>query len=229
MKFNYGKNDFKSFKSGNEHCYLLTNGLGGFSSTTLINSLARNDHSLFMACTKAPNNRKNIISKVEEILRIDNKEVHLSSQEYVCYTKNIAGFHNIHSFSQEYLPKWTYFYDGVEIIKTIVYEQGKNTLGIKYSINNRNDKDVKLEVIPVFVFAKRGEILSSPHNYTIKNDTFIANDIELNIHSNYSSKELSTPTFINDYYFAYDAVDGRNAVGSGTTLVSYYFECKKPI
>ena len=64
-----------------------------------------------------------------------------------------------------------------------------------------------------------------PHNYAIKNDTFIANDIELNIHSNYSSKELSTPTFINDYYFAYDAVDGRNAVGSGTTLVSYYFEC----
>ena len=84
---------------------------------------------------------------------------------------------------------------------------------------------MKLEVIPVFVFAKRGEILSSPHNYAIKNDTFIANDIELNIHSNYSSKELSTPTFINDYYFAYDAVDGRNAVGSGTTLVSYYFEC----
>lgn len=225
MRFNYGKNDFKSFKSGNEHCYLLTNGLGGFSSTTLINSLARGDHSLFMACTKAPNNRKNIISKVEEVLRIDNKEIHLSSQEYVCYTKNMSGFNNIHSFSQEYLPKWTYFYDGVEIIKTIVYEHGKNTLGIKYSIDNRNNKDVKLEVIPVFVFAKRGEILSSPHNYAIKNDTFIANDIELNIHSNYSSKELSTPTFINDYYFAYDAVDGRNAVGSGTTLVSYYFEC----
>ena len=86
-----------------------------------------------MACTKAPNNRKNIISKVEEVLRIDNKEVYLSSQEYVCYTKNIDGFNNIHSFSQEYLPKWTYFYDGVEIIKTIVYEHGKNTLGIKYS------------------------------------------------------------------------------------------------
>lgn len=74
MKFIYGKNDFKSFKIGNQNCYLLTNGLGGFSSTTLINSLTRNDHSLFMACIKAPNNRKNIISKVEEILIVDNKE-----------------------------------------------------------------------------------------------------------------------------------------------------------
>ena len=125
MKFIYGKNDFKSFKSGNQNCYLLTNGLGGFSSTTLINSLTRNDHSLFMACIKAPNNRKNIISKVEEILIIDNKEVDLSSQEYVCHTKNTEGFNNLNSFSQEYLPEWTYFYDGVEIKKTIVYEHSK--------------------------------------------------------------------------------------------------------
>ena len=226
MKFFYGKNDFKSFKSGNQNSYLLTNGLGGFSSTTLINSLTRNDHSLFMACTKAPNNRKNIISKVEEILLIDNKEVYLSSQEYVSYTKNTEGFNHINSFSQEYLPEWTYFYDGVEIKKTIVYEHSKNTLGIKYSIYNGNDKDVKLKVIPVFVFANRGEILPNPHNYKINDDSFTANNIELKIASNYTGKIVTTPSFVNDYYFAYDAVDGRDSIGSGTTLVSYFYNCK---
>ena len=225
MKFIYGKNDFKSFKRGNQNCYLLTNGLGGFSSTTLINSLTRNDHSLFMACIKAPNNRKNIISKVEEILIVDNKEIYLSSQEYVSHTKNTEGFNNLNSFSQEYLPEWTYFYDGVEVKKTIVYEHSKNTLGIKYSIYNRNDNDVKLKIIPVFTFANRGEILSSPHNYQINGDTFIANNLELKIISNYTSKIETSPTFINDYYFAYDAVDGRNSVGSGTTLVSYFYNC----
>ena len=64
MIFRYGKNDFKSLKRGQEHSYLLTNGLGGFSSTSIINSVTRNDHALFMACVKAPNNRKSIISKV---------------------------------------------------------------------------------------------------------------------------------------------------------------------
>ncbi|WP_300382815.1 amylo-alpha-1,6-glucosidase [Clostridium sp.] len=225
MKFIYGKNDFKSFKRGNQNCYLLTNGLGGFSSTTLINSLTRNDHSLFMACIKAPNNRKNIISKVEEILIINNKEVYLSSQEYVCYTKNEEGFNQLNSFSQEYLPEWTYFYDGVEIKKTIVYEHSKNTLGIKYSIYNRSNKDVKLKVTPVFVFANRGEILSKPHNYKINSDTFTSNNIELKITSNYTTKIETTPSFTNDYYFAYDAVDGRNSIGSGTTLASYFYNC----
>ena len=88
MKFIYGKNDFKDFKSGNSYCYLLTNGLGGYSSTTIINSLTRNDHALFVASITAPNIRKTLISKIEEILHIGNKEVYLSYQEYVSYTKN---------------------------------------------------------------------------------------------------------------------------------------------
>ena len=30
MKFVYGKQDFKTLVRGQENCYLLTNGLGGF-------------------------------------------------------------------------------------------------------------------------------------------------------------------------------------------------------
>lgn len=223
MRFRYGKNDFKNLKRGQEYCYLLTNGLGGFSSTTIINSLTRNDHSFFMACTKAPNNRKNIISKVSEILHIGNKKIDLSSQEYVSYTKNKEGYKHLISFTQEYLPEWTYFYDGVKIKKTIVYEHGKNTIGIKYTIDNNNTINARLEVKPVFVFAKRGEILSSPHKYVVSKDSISANDITLNIYSNYNEKLESDINFENDYYFDYDAVDGRNSVGSGTTFISYFY------
>lgn len=31
MKWIYGKQDFKTLSRGQENCYLLTNGLGGFS------------------------------------------------------------------------------------------------------------------------------------------------------------------------------------------------------
>lgn len=226
MRFRYGKNDFKSLKRGQEYCYLLTNGLGGFSSTTIINSLTRNDHSLFMACTKAPNNRKNIISKVSEILHIGNQQIDLSSQQYVSYTKNKEGYKFLLNFTQEYLPEWTYFFDGVKIKKTIVYEHGKNTLGIKYTIDNNADNNIRLEVKPVFVFAKRGEILHSPLNYEISNNTIIANDITLNIYSNYNEKLQNDIKFENDYYFDYDAVDGRDSIGSGTTFMSYFYDTK---
>lgn len=32
MKFLYGKQDWKTFDRGEENCYLMANGLGGFSS-----------------------------------------------------------------------------------------------------------------------------------------------------------------------------------------------------
>lgn len=227
MKFIYGKNDFKDFKSGNSYCYLLTNGLGGYSSTTIINSLTRNDHALFVASTTAPNIRKTLISKIEEILHIGNKEVYLSSQEYVSYTKNKEGFQNLSSFTQEYLPTWTYFFDGIEVKKTIVMEHGKNTLGIKYEIENRTEYNVSLEVIPILQFCDRGSILSTSKTYKIIDNIISTDDITMYVHSNYSRKSQKELEFINDYYFDYDACDGRYSVGSGSTLISYFYDSYK--
>ena len=66
MKWIYGKQDWKTFERGQENCYLMTNGLGGFSSLTMTGSAARNDHAFLMACTKAPNNRYNVIHRLAE-------------------------------------------------------------------------------------------------------------------------------------------------------------------
>lgn len=41
MKFVYGKQDWKTLERGEENCYLMTNGLGGFSSQTMIGSCGR--------------------------------------------------------------------------------------------------------------------------------------------------------------------------------------------
>ena len=53
MKWIYGKQDWKILERGLENCYLMTNGLGGFSSMTMTGSAARNDHAVLMACTQA--------------------------------------------------------------------------------------------------------------------------------------------------------------------------------
>lgn len=227
MKFIYGKNDFKNFDTANQNCYLLTNGLGGYSSTTLINSLARSDHSLFTAAIKAPNLRKNMVNKIEETLIIEGKRISLSSQQFVCHTKNTQGFINLQSFKQEYLPEWTYFFDGVLIKKTIVFAHGKNTLALKYSIENNTSLDVALELTPIFQFADRGKTCESLIDITHNDSKFSGNGIDLYIDTNNSEKVLFEAKFENDYYFSYDAVDGRNAVGGGTSLVSYLYNCSK--
>ena len=49
MHLIYGSNHWKNAVEGEQHCYLLTNGLGGFSSLTVTGANARNDHALLMA------------------------------------------------------------------------------------------------------------------------------------------------------------------------------------
>ena len=93
MKFVYGRQDFKTFERGEENCYLMTNGLGGFSALTMIGSCSRNDHAVLMSCSpaEAPNHRYNMIHRLEEILVIGDRELHLSSQDFETHEKREEG------------------------------------------------------------------------------------------------------------------------------------------
>lgn len=82
MKWIYGKQELKNLERGQENCYLLTNGLGGFSSMTMTGSVARNDHALLMACVQAPNHRYNMVHRLKESLCLGEEEIVLSSQEF---------------------------------------------------------------------------------------------------------------------------------------------------
>mgnify|MGYP000057812115 CR=1 FL=1 len=113
-KWVYGKQDWKSFERGQENCYLMTNGLGGFSSTTMTGSAARNDHAFFMACTKAPNHRCNMIHRLCEKLESGGKESVLSSQEFADHSRE-EGYRYLAAFSYEDTPVWRFVLDGVEI------------------------------------------------------------------------------------------------------------------
>lgn len=73
MKWVYGKQDWKTFERGLENCYLITNGLGGYSSLTMTGAAARGDHAFFMACTEAPNHRYNMIQRLEEQITVNGK------------------------------------------------------------------------------------------------------------------------------------------------------------
>ena len=73
-KWIYGKQDWKTFERGQENCYLMTNGLGGFSSLTATGSAARNDHAFFMAALRAPNSRYNMIHRLRESLGTEGGE-----------------------------------------------------------------------------------------------------------------------------------------------------------
>ncbi len=156
MRFRYGKNDWKTFERGEENCYLMSNGLGGFSSLSLIGSCNRNDQAVLMACIHSPNNRYNMIHRLEEHMTVGDQYYTLSSQDFQLHENREKGYLYQSGFSFEDYPVWTYLLPGVEVVKTIVLMQGKNTVGISYEIRNRSEEAVTLKVRPHLQFMPKG-------------------------------------------------------------------------
>ena len=84
--------EWMDFRSGEKKCFLLTNGLGGYCSLTVMGNAARNDQALLMGALKAPTVREHLISNVWETLEVDGEETELFSQEFVNRTQNVEGF-----------------------------------------------------------------------------------------------------------------------------------------
>ena len=69
--------EWMDFRSGEKKCFLLTNGLGGYCSLTVMGNAARNDQALLMGALKAPTVREHLISNVWETLEVDGEETEL--------------------------------------------------------------------------------------------------------------------------------------------------------
>lgn len=215
MKWIYGKQDWKTLERGLENCYLLTNGLGGFSSLTMTGGASRNDHALLMACTKAPNCRYNLVHRLKEELLTENEENKtLSTQEFK--GKELEqGCLYLTSFTYEDTPVWKFLIDGVEVRKEIGMLQKKNTVAVHYDIHNRSSKKVTFAVTPFYQFVPKGDDLEKIQKISCENisgNTRIqSNGISLFFRTD--GKNESIKEIEESYFYRYDICDGRRAYG----------------
>ncbi len=234
MKFRYGKNDWKTFERGEENCYLMSNGLGGFSSLSLIGSCNRNDQAVLMACVHSPNNRYNMIHRLEEHLAAGVKSYTLSSQDFQIHEKREKGYMYLSGFSFEDYPVWTYQLPGIEVKKTIVLMQGKNTVGISYEVRNRSEETVSLNVRPHLQFMPKGgrlpveqefifEVLSGCKDGSAQKEVTVdlrcgsycritSNGQTLYLKTNGICKEVEKE-FCDTLYYSADVEDGKMPLG----------------
>lgn len=224
MKFIYGRQDFKTMERGEENCYLMTNGLGGFSSLTMAGSCTRNDHALLMSCfaAEAPNHRYNMIHRLEEILAFGESRIHLSTQDFTDHSAREEGFRFLSCFTYEDYPVWRYEAEGVEIIKTAVLALNENTVGVSYEMINRSGKAAELQVIPQMEFVPKGERLSEAQEFVFTKENpagqgcsravIRSGGRSLYLETNGVVSELPL-SFRTGLYYAYDACDGRGDNG----------------
>ena len=210
MKWIYGKQELKNLERGQENCYLLTNGLGGFSSMTMTGSVARNDHALLMACVQAPNHRYNMVHRLKESLCLGEEEIVLSSQEFADGYKE-EGCPYLSSFVFDDMPIWSFLVQGVEIRKEIAMKQGENTVAVRYSIRNRSRKPAELKIVPFYQFTAKGSEPELQQEFQYTESAVISNGMTLYFRTNGILSD--TEEIRENYFYSYDACDGRRETG----------------
>ena len=138
-----------ALENGIKHDWIITNGIGGYSSSTIVGVNSRKYHGLLVAPLQAPGGRHLILSKVDESFESGGIEYPLYSN--VCKNYISEGYKNLVRFEKEYIPIFTYEIDGATIKKFICMDYGKNTVCILYHIQN-NEKRTKLTVTPIVHF-----------------------------------------------------------------------------
>ena len=141
----YGKDELSLEKGLNKE-WIITNGIGGYSSSTIIGANTRKYHGLLVAPFMPPGNRQLILSKVDESITIADRNYNLYTN--VCKNFISDGYKNLVSFEKEYIPIFTYQVEDVTIKKFICLEHGKNTVGIYYYIKNGKN-NAKLTLAPI--------------------------------------------------------------------------------
>ena len=129
--------------------WLITNGIGGYSSSTIIGANTRKYHGLLIAPLTPPARRFLILSKLDESIEIEGQKYNFYTN--LCESYISQGYQYQDSFEKEYLPTFKYKIQDVEITKTICMEYEKNTVGIYYKIKN-GEKDAKLILAPIVNF-----------------------------------------------------------------------------
>ncbi len=111
--------------------WLLTNGLGGYSSSTVLGINTRKYHGLLVASFSPPVDRRVVLSKLDERLLIDDKIYYLSANEF-SYGIQPPDFNSPQRFSQAPFPTFTYDVGNIKLRKTVFMPHGKNATVVSY-------------------------------------------------------------------------------------------------
>ncbi len=143
MKF--AKDDLKLEEALKKE-WIITNGIGGYASSTILGANTRKYHGLLVAPLIPPAKRTLILSKLDESIEIDGRKHELFTNIGKNYISQ--GYKYQQSFIKEYMPIFAYKVEDTEITKVVCMEYSKNTVGVLYKIRNGKSK-AKLTLAPI--------------------------------------------------------------------------------
>jgi predicted glycogen debranching enzyme len=128
--------------------WLVTNGLGGYASSTVLGINTRKYHGLLVATLHPLGDRTVCLAKLDE-------EVYVGSNIYPLGANEVhgkifpQGYLFLKEFSVSPFPSYAYSVQDVEIRKTVFMPEGKNAVAVTYKVLNRGGAEAKIRVYPL--------------------------------------------------------------------------------
>jgi len=146
--------DFESLISRE---WLITNGIGGYASSTIPGLNTRRYHGLLVAAMAPPVRRHVLLSRVEETVIWNSGHADLACNEYPG-TIFPRGDQLLRAFSHEPHPRWAYQSGNWTLEKQVRLLRGENTVLLTYTLLGA-DRPVELEVRPLFALRPIHELI----------------------------------------------------------------------
>lgn len=176
-----------NLENGLDKEWLITNGIGGYSSSTIIGANVRKYSGLLVAPLTPPARRFLVLSKLDESLEVRGKKYNLYTnigKEYI--TK---GFEYQQEFEKDIVPTFKYKIGTTQITKKICMDYGKNTVGVYYNVKTGGVK-AKLTLAPIVNF-RDFHTVNENHEFELK-QYIQKNKVKLVIDGN-----SQTPVYMN--------------------------------
>ncbi len=143
----FGEDTTSSYERSKHLEWIITNGLGGYASSTIIGANTRAYHGLLVASLKPPMSRMLLLSKLEEEVDIDGTKFPLSVNKYRGAI-HPEGHHHLRQFRLKDFPTFTYELGDAIVEKKVFMKQGENTTVVSYTIQ-KAPRELSLSIYPL--------------------------------------------------------------------------------
>jgi predicted glycogen debranching enzyme len=199
--------------------WLVTNGLGGFSSATISGMVNWRYHGILIAALPAPLGRTSMLSHVAECIRFpDGSLVQFGGDEPSFPQEKPASSNFLLQFRLEnQLPFWTYNVNGVLIEKRLLMLYLQNTVHLTYIILD-GPSSVQLELRPSMHFRPFEAAVNAPftNSYEIR-----GRNSQYEIHSDQAFPPLRLHIHGDHSRFIYDGGSTREIFYEHDALRGY--------
>jgi predicted glycogen debranching enzyme len=153
------KEELSDFDNSITKEWVITNGLGGYASSTVLGINSRKYHGLLVAALNPPGDRTVCLEKLDEEIALGDRSYQLGSNEFKDASYP-TGFKFLEEFSLSPLPQFIYSIDEVTVAKTIfMFYEENETIAI-YKCQNKGELEATFRITPLITCRHFHTVLS---------------------------------------------------------------------